>query len=225
MTSALIPLSSDEEIALRRIAHGSSVSPRMAARLQDLAFIQRTNGVYRLTPLGQLRHDALPKAPLLTRPRTINGLTNYVVGLIDKAQSDARVRASARSEASIATRQDLEQEILSLIQIIETTRRRCGCQPYPRSTKRNCNGQLNIAGQGSLFCKNSSPRFRGQTRTAPIPRRSASTAIAPRSRKRAGAGFPEGRCDGPRRDEVPKEPAACIDSTTETPNSKGEDRR
>jgi len=114
------PLSSDEEIALRRIAHGSKVDPGVAARLQDLALIQRTNGGYRLTPLGQLRHDALPKAPLLTCPRTINALTNYVVGRIDKAQSDARVRASARSEASIATRQDLEQEILSLIQIIET---------------------------------------------------------------------------------------------------------
>ena len=108
MKSALTPLSSDEEIALRRIAHGSKVDPRMAARLQDLAFIQRTNGVYRLTPLGQLRHDALPKAPLLTRPRTINALTNYVVGLIDKAQSDARVRASARSAASISIRQDLD---------------------------------------------------------------------------------------------------------------------
>jgi len=87
MTSALTPLSSDEEIALRRIAHGSSVAPTLAARLQDLALIQGANDGYRLTPLGQLRYDALPKAPLLTRPRSINAVTGYVEGLIDKATS------------------------------------------------------------------------------------------------------------------------------------------
>ena len=94
MNSALTPLSSDEEIALRRIAHGSNVPP-VAARMQDLALIQRTKGGYRLTPLGQLRYDALPKAPLLTRPRSINAVTGYVEGLIDKAQSRARARAGA----------------------------------------------------------------------------------------------------------------------------------
>ena len=86
MKSALTPLSSDEEIALRRIAHGLSVGPPVAARL-DLALIQRTNEGYRLTPLGQLRYEALPKAPLLTRPRSINAVTGYVEGLIDKAKS------------------------------------------------------------------------------------------------------------------------------------------
>jgi len=95
MKSALTPLSSDEEIALRRITHGSSVGPPVAARLQDLALIQRTNEGYRLTPLGQLRYDALPKAPLLTRPRSINAVTGYVEGLIEKAQARARTRASA----------------------------------------------------------------------------------------------------------------------------------
>ena len=54
MKSALTPLSSDEEIALRRVAHGSSVGPPVAARLRDLALIQRTNGGYRLTPLGHV---------------------------------------------------------------------------------------------------------------------------------------------------------------------------
>ena len=61
MKSALTPLSSDEEIALRRIAHGSKVAPRVAARLQDLALIQRANGGYRLTPLGQLRTMLSPR--------------------------------------------------------------------------------------------------------------------------------------------------------------------
>jgi len=95
MKSALTPLSADEEIALRRIAHGSSVAPPLAARLQDLALIQRTKGGYRLTPLGQLRYDAFPKAPLLTRPRSINAVTSYVEGVIDKAKSRARNKAGA----------------------------------------------------------------------------------------------------------------------------------
>ena len=50
-------------------------------------------GGHRLTPLGQLRYDALPKAPLLTRPRSIQAITGYVEGLIDKAQSRARAGA------------------------------------------------------------------------------------------------------------------------------------
>jgi hypothetical protein len=94
--SALTPLSPDEEIALRRIAHGSNVGSPAAARLQDLALIQRTKGGYRLTPLGQLRYDALPKATLLTRPRSIHAVTGYVEGLIDKAQS--RARSATRGE-------------------------------------------------------------------------------------------------------------------------------
>ena len=99
MTSALTPLSTDDEIALRRIAHRASVAPPLASRLQDLALIQRTNGAYRLTPLGQLRYDAFPKAPLLTRPRSINAATGYVEGLIDKALSRARDRGgSGRGE-------------------------------------------------------------------------------------------------------------------------------
>ena len=95
MKSALTPLSSDEEIALRRIAHGSKVDPRVTARLQDLALIQRANGGYRLTPLGQLRYDAFPKAPLLTRPRSINAVTDYVEALVDKARTRARAGTGA----------------------------------------------------------------------------------------------------------------------------------
>ena len=98
MKSTLTPLSSYEEIALRRIAHGSNVDPPVAARMQDLALIQRTKGGYRLTPLGQLRYDALPKAPLLTRPCSINAVTGYVEGLIDKAQSRARARGAGRAD-------------------------------------------------------------------------------------------------------------------------------
>ena len=86
----LTTLNKHEEIALRRIAHGSNVDQTTSARLQDLALIQPSDRGYRLTPLGQLRYDALPKAPLLSRPRSINAVTGYVEGLIDKAQSRAR---------------------------------------------------------------------------------------------------------------------------------------
>jgi hypothetical protein len=92
----LTTLNSHEEIALRRIAQGSNVDRPTAARLQDLALIQLTNSGYRLTPLGQQRYDALPKAPLLSRPRSINAVIGYVEGLIDKARS--RGRPAGRGE-------------------------------------------------------------------------------------------------------------------------------
>jgi hypothetical protein len=84
------PLSSHEEIALRRLAHGSNVDSQLAGRLQDLALIQLTNRGYRLTPLGKIRYDALHKTQLLTRTRSIHAITGYVEGLIEKAQSRAR---------------------------------------------------------------------------------------------------------------------------------------
>lgn len=92
----LTTLNSHDEIALRRVAHGSNVDPSTAARLQDLALIQPTNSGYRLTPLGQQRHDALPKAPLLSRPRSIHAVIGYVEGLIDKARS--RTQPAGRGE-------------------------------------------------------------------------------------------------------------------------------
>ena len=113
MKSALAPLCSNDEMALRRIAHGSNVDPPVAARLQDLALIQRTKGGYRLTPLGQLRYDALPKAPLLTRPRSIHSVSAYVEGLIDKAQSRARarlVRAEGKMPRSSRPRLDCPEQ-------------------------------------------------------------------------------------------------------------------
>src|SRR4051812_28537371 len=66
MTSGLLAsLSPPQEIALRRIAHGSFVvDAQAAASLIALALVQRTNNGLRLTPLGRLRYDALPKAPL-----------------------------------------------------------------------------------------------------------------------------------------------------------------
>ena len=100
MTGGLLaPLSPPEEIALRRIAHGSLavVDAKVASRLVALALIQRTSTGLRLTPLGRLRFDALPKAPLLAQQRSVHAMTGYVEGLIEKAQNRAVAQAAAAS--------------------------------------------------------------------------------------------------------------------------------
>jgi hypothetical protein len=102
MTGGLLaPLSPPEEIALRRIAHGSlgAVDAKVASRLLALALIQRTSMGLRLTPLGRLRFDALPKAPLLAQQRSLHAMTGYVEGLIEKAQNRAVAQAAAASAA------------------------------------------------------------------------------------------------------------------------------
>src|SRR6266511_1209773 len=84
----LSPLSPQEEIALRRVALGSlAVDAQAASKLIGIALLQRTSSGLRLTPLGRLRFNALPKAPLLAPQRSIQAMTGYVEGLIEKAQS------------------------------------------------------------------------------------------------------------------------------------------
>jgi hypothetical protein len=105
LTGGLIaPLSPPEEIALRRIAHGSLavVDSKVASRLLALALIQRASTGLRLTPLGRLRFNALPKAPLLAQQRSLHAMTGYVEGLIEKAQSRAIAHAAAASAAEPA---------------------------------------------------------------------------------------------------------------------------
>ena len=86
----LAPLSPTEQIALRRIAYGSFiVDAQAASKLIAFALIETTNSGMRLTPLGRLRFNALPKAPLLSQPRSIQAVNGYVEGLIEKAQSRA----------------------------------------------------------------------------------------------------------------------------------------
>jgi hypothetical protein len=91
----LAPLSPQEEIALRRIALGSLViDAQAAAKLIAIALLQQTGSGLRLTPLGRLRFNALPKAPLLTPGRSIRAMTGFVEGLIEKAQSRAAAQRS-----------------------------------------------------------------------------------------------------------------------------------
>lgn len=93
-TGLLAPLGPQEETALRRIAHGSyAVDAQVASKLIRLALVEPKRGDLGLTPLGQLRYDALPKAPLLARRRSKHAVSNYVDGLIEKAQQRKRVEA------------------------------------------------------------------------------------------------------------------------------------
>lgn len=90
---SLAPLSPQEEITLRRIAHGSFVvDAQVTARLASLALVERVHTSLRLTPLGRLRFNALPKAPLLTRPRSAQAASEYVSAVIEKAQGIAKGR-------------------------------------------------------------------------------------------------------------------------------------
>lgn len=95
MTNGLLaPLSPPQEIALRRIVHGSLiVDAQVVARLMALGLVQQTSRGHRLTPLGRFRYNALPKAPLLTRQRSIHAVTGYVEGIIEKAQARAHAKA------------------------------------------------------------------------------------------------------------------------------------
>jgi hypothetical protein len=107
LTGGLIaPLSPPEEVALRRIAHGSlaAIDGKVESRLLALALIRRTSTGLRLTPLGRLRFDELPKAPLLAQQRSLHAMTGYVEGLIEKAQSRAIAHAAAASAVEAAVR-------------------------------------------------------------------------------------------------------------------------
>lgn len=93
MTRGLLaPLSPPEEIGLRRVANGSpNVDAQVAASLCRLALIERTPSGLRLTPLGRQRYDAMPKALLLMRRRSLHAVSGYVEGLLEKAQLRAGV--------------------------------------------------------------------------------------------------------------------------------------
>ena len=90
----LAPLSPQEEIVLRRIAHGSiEIDKRIAARLIDQALVERAASALRLTPLGLLRFKSLPTAPLLARRRSLQAAMGYVSSVIDRAQDQVRAQA------------------------------------------------------------------------------------------------------------------------------------
>jgi hypothetical protein len=100
MTTGLhAPLGPQEEIALRRIAHGSqAIDAAIAAKLIALALVARTRSDLCLTALGRLRYDALPKAPLLARRRSIHAVSGSVENLIEKARQCAQAAPGPASK-------------------------------------------------------------------------------------------------------------------------------
>ena len=85
MESAICKLTSEEEIALRRIANQSvSVDPRLAHRLVQLQLAEPLQKGWRLTPLGRRQYQQLAQ-PLL-RQRSLA----YIDILLDRAIPLAR---------------------------------------------------------------------------------------------------------------------------------------
>lgn len=112
MTRGLLaPLSPADEIALRRVAHGSPIiDAQVAANLCRLALIERTPSGLRLTPLGRQRYDAMPKALLLAHRHSLHAVAGYVEGLLEKAQLRARVlqperRLTVPAAAAVAAKE------------------------------------------------------------------------------------------------------------------------
>jgi CheY-like chemotaxis protein len=109
----LIPLSTAEEIALRRIHLGSAeISPALIVRLKELALIERATGGWRLTPLGKRRYNELSDAPLRGRgPSVIDDILNRFIpmaqatGIVKPEEvDDDSVNGSASSPANHAPR-------------------------------------------------------------------------------------------------------------------------
>jgi|APThiThiocy_cv2_1041547.scaffolds.fasta_scaffold52075_1 hypothetical protein len=97
-------LSAVEEIELRRVAHGSTmIDARIAARLCAVALVEEGPGGLRLTPLGRLRLDALPQAPLLKAQGTVPAISSVIVNLLERADRRAR-KSSAGGHASLDER-------------------------------------------------------------------------------------------------------------------------
>jgi CheY-like chemotaxis protein len=109
----LIPLSTAEEIALRRIHLGSAeISPALIVRLKELALIERATGGWRLTPLGKSRYNELPDAPLRgCGPSFIDDILNRFIpmaqatGIVKPGEiEDDSVNGAASSPANHAPR-------------------------------------------------------------------------------------------------------------------------
>ena len=80
------PLSSNEEVTLRRVAMGPTAQNKLAAahlkRLEQLKLIEAGRGGYRLTPLGQQRYNALPRPAGLAidgSPREIEQMLSNLI--------------------------------------------------------------------------------------------------------------------------------------------------
>lgn len=71
---SIAPLSSNEEVTLRRVALGiapaGKLPQRDVVRLRTLALVEVDGETLRLTPLGRKRYKELPRAAPLSGPKT-----------------------------------------------------------------------------------------------------------------------------------------------------------
>ncbi len=93
----LVPLSPEDEIALRRLAASAregalGMTARMTERLRQLGLAERVAGAWRLTPLGKRRLSGLPKPPLQTRAKPV------IDSILDRYIPLALARGIARPE-------------------------------------------------------------------------------------------------------------------------------
>jgi hypothetical protein len=84
MRGLLAPLSSHEEVILRRVAMGSTqkLPEQHLKRLEQLKLIVSKGGRYQLTPLGRQRYNGLPRAAALASdgsPEEIEQILSKVI--------------------------------------------------------------------------------------------------------------------------------------------------
>jgi predicted transcriptional regulator len=91
MRGLLAPLSSNEEVTLRRVAVGSTSTHKLAAehlkRLEQLKLIEAAMGGYRLTPLGRQRYNALPRAAGLATDGSPGAIEQILSNVIRSRQT------------------------------------------------------------------------------------------------------------------------------------------
>ena len=86
MKGLLAPLSSNEEVTLRRVAMGPIAAHKLPTehlkRLEQLKLIEAAGGGHQLTPLGRQRYNELPRPAALATdgsPREIEQILANVI--------------------------------------------------------------------------------------------------------------------------------------------------
>jgi hypothetical protein len=86
MKGLLAPLSSNEEVTLRRVAMGATPPHRLPAQhlkhLEQLKLVEVAKGDYQLTPLGRQRYNGLPRPAGLSNdgsPRQIEQILSNLI--------------------------------------------------------------------------------------------------------------------------------------------------
>jgi hypothetical protein len=89
MRGLLAPLSSHEEVILRRVAMGSTqkLPEQHLKRLEQLKLIVFNGSRYQLTPLGRQRYNSLPRAAALASDGSPGEIEQILSNVIQSKQS------------------------------------------------------------------------------------------------------------------------------------------